>query len=89
MLCTIYYLLYDGEIFSDYLFLQEVTVQLMKFKKSSINAVKLILKFYIETGSVKLSDIFSFDEWTKRVLSGFVYNVYIQLISHSEFYACY
>ena len=45
MLCTIYYLLYGSEIFSDYLFLQEVTVLLMNFKKSSINAVKLILKF--------------------------------------------
>ena len=45
MLCTIYYLLYGSEIFSDYLFLQEVTVLLMKFKKSLINAVKLILKF--------------------------------------------
>ena len=33
MLCTIYYLLYGSEIFSDYLFLQEVTVLLMKFKK--------------------------------------------------------
>ena len=42
MLCTIYYLLYGSEIFSDYLFLQEVTVQLMKFIKSSINAVKLV-----------------------------------------------
>ena len=45
MLCTIYYLLYGSEIFSDCLFLQEVTVLLMKFKKSLINAVKLILKF--------------------------------------------
>ena len=33
MLCTIYYLLYGSEIFSDYLFLHEVTVLLMKFKK--------------------------------------------------------
>ena len=74
---------------SDYLFLQEVTVLLMKFKKSSINAVKLILIFYIETGSVKLSDIFSFAEWTKRVLSGFVYNVYIKITPYSEFYVCY
>ena len=32
MLCTIYYLLYDSEIFSDYLFLQEGTVLLVKFK---------------------------------------------------------
>ena len=32
---------------------------------------------YIEPGSVKLSDIFSFAEWTKRVLSGFVYNFYM------------
>ena len=30
MLCTIYYLLYGSEIFSDYLFLQEVIVLLMK-----------------------------------------------------------
>ena len=45
MLCKIYYLLYGSEIFSDYLFLQEVTVLLMKFKKSSINAIKLILNF--------------------------------------------
>ena len=34
MLCTIYYLLYGSESFSDYLFLQEVTVLLMKFKKN-------------------------------------------------------
>ena len=84
MLCTIYYLLYGSEIFSDYLFLQDVTVLLMKFKKSSINAVKLIPKFYIETGSAKLSDSFSFPEWTKRILLGFVYNVYIKLTSYSE-----
>ena len=45
MFCTIYYLLYGSEILSDYLCLQEVTVILIKFKKSSINAVKLILKF--------------------------------------------
>ena len=47
MLCTIYYLLYGSEIFSNYLlfFLQEVTVLQMKIKKSLINAVKLILKF--------------------------------------------
>ena len=32
MLCTVYYLLYGSEIFSDYLFLQEVTVLLMKLK---------------------------------------------------------
>ena len=32
---------------------------------------------------------FSFAEFTKRVLSGFVYNVYIKLISYSEFYVCY
>ena len=32
-LFTIHYLLYGGEIYSDYLFLQEVTVLLMKFKK--------------------------------------------------------
>ena len=38
---------------------------------------------------MKLSDIFSFAEWTKRVLSGFVYNVYIKLISYSEFHVCY
>ena len=44
MLCTIYYLLYGSEIFSDFLFIQEVTVLLKKFKKSLINAVKLILK---------------------------------------------
>ena len=34
---------------------------------------------------MKLSDIFSFAEWTKRVLSGFVYNVCIKLISYNEF----
>ena len=34
---------------------------------------------------MKLLDIFSFAEWTKRVLSGFVFNVYIKLISYSEF----
>ena len=45
MLCRIYYLLYGSEIFSDYLFLKEVTFLLMKFRKSLINAVKLILKF--------------------------------------------
>ena len=44
MLCTIYYLLYGSEIFSNYLVLQEVTVLLMKSKKSSINVVKFILK---------------------------------------------
>ena len=45
MLCTIYYLLYGSEIFSDFLFLQEVTVLLIKLKQSLINVVKLILKF--------------------------------------------
>ena len=34
MFFTIYYLLYNSEIYSDYLFFQEVTVLLMKFKKS-------------------------------------------------------
>ena len=71
MLCSIYYLLYGSGIFSDRLFLQEVTVLLIEFKKSLINVVKLILTFYIETGSVKLSDIFSVAKWTKRVLLGF------------------
>ena len=47
MLCTIYYLLYGSEFFSDFLFVQEVTVLLKKFKKSLINAVKSILKFLI------------------------------------------
>ena len=47
MLCTIYYLLYGSEIFSDFLFIQEVTVLLKAFKKSLINAVKLILKFLL------------------------------------------
>ena len=47
MLCTIYYLLYGSEIFSDFLFKQEVTVLLKKLKKSLINAVKLILKFLL------------------------------------------
>ena len=46
VLCTIYYLLYGSEIFSDFLFLQEVTVQQKKFKKSLISAVKLILNFF-------------------------------------------
>ena len=32
MLCTIYYLLNGSEIFSDYLFLQEVSVIKIKFK---------------------------------------------------------
>ena len=43
ILCWIYYLLFDSEIFSDFLFLEEVTVLLKKLKKSLINAVKLIL----------------------------------------------
>ena len=47
MLCTIYYLLYGSEIFSDFLFIQEVTVLLKKFKKSLINAIELILKFLL------------------------------------------
>ena len=46
MLCTIYYQLYGSEIFSDFLFIQEVTVLLKKFKKSLKNAVKLILNFF-------------------------------------------
>ena len=37
---------------------------------------------------MKLSDIFSFAEWTKRVLSGFVYHVNIKFILYSEFYMC-
>ena len=45
MLCTIYYLLYGSEIFSDYLFLQEVTVLLMKFKKIIDKCRKIDLKF--------------------------------------------
>ena len=66
MLCTIYYLLYGSEIFS--VFLYEVTVLLKKLKKKAlINVVKLVLTFLLETGSVKLSDMFSFAEWTKRV----------------------
>ena len=93
ILCTIYYLLYGSEIFSDYLFLQEVTVLLIKFKKIIDKCCKIdpyyLNLFYIETGSVKLSDIFSFAEWTKRVLSGFVCHVYIKLISYSEFNVCY
>ena len=48
MLCTIYYLLYGSEIFSDFLFIQEATILLKKIKKKSlINAVKLILKFLL------------------------------------------
>ena len=47
MLCTIYYLLYGSENFSDFLFIQEVTVLLKKFKNSSINAIKLILNFLL------------------------------------------
>ena len=43
MHCSIYYLLFDSEIFSEFLFLEEVTVVLKKLKKSLINAVKLIL----------------------------------------------
>ena len=35
MLCTIYYLVYGSEIFSDYLFLQEVTVLLKKIVDKS------------------------------------------------------
>ena len=38
------YLLYGSEIFSDFSFIQEVTVLLKKFEKSLINAIKLILK---------------------------------------------
>ena len=34
---------------------------------------------------MKLLDIFSFAEWTKRVLLGFVYNVSIKLIFNSDF----
>ena len=47
MLCTIYYLLHGSEFFSDFLFIQEVTVPVKKFKKSFINAVKLILRFVL------------------------------------------
>ena len=47
MLCTIYYLLYGSAIFSDFLFIQEDTVLLKKFKKSLINTVKLILIFLL------------------------------------------
>ena len=88
MLCTIYYLLYGSEFFSDSFFLQEVTVLLKKSKKSLTNPEKLIL-LYIETGSVKLSATFSVAEWTKRNLLGFVFKVYIKLISYSDFYVCY
>ena len=45
MLCTMYYLLYGSEIFSDSFFLQEVTVLLKISKKSLINPEKLILEF--------------------------------------------
>ena len=45
MLCTMYYLLYGSEFFSDSFFLQEVTVLPKKSKKSLINPEKLILKF--------------------------------------------
>ena len=45
MLCTMYYLLYGSEFFSDSFFLQEYTVLLKKSKKSLINPEKLILKF--------------------------------------------
>ena len=37
---------------------------------------------------MKLSAIFSIAEWTKRNLLGFVYNVYIKLISYSEIFTC-
>ena len=47
MLCTINYLLYGSEIFSDFLFIQEVTILLKKFKKSLKKAVKLNLKFLL------------------------------------------
>ena len=47
MLCVVYYLLYGSEIFGDFLFIQEVTVLLKKFKKSLINAVKRILNFLL------------------------------------------
>ena len=47
--------------------------------------LKGFLIFYFETGSVKLSDIFSVAEWTNRVLLGFVYHVDIKLISYSDF----
>ena len=84
-----YCVLYGSEIFSDSFFLQEAIVLLEKSKKSLINPEKSILNLYIETGSVKLSAIFSVAEWTKRNLLGFVYNVYIKLISYSDFYVCY
>ena len=45
MLCTMYYLLHGCEFFSDFFFLQEVTVLLKKSKKSLINPEKLIFKF--------------------------------------------
>ena len=45
MLCTMYYLLYGSEFFSDSFFLQEATVLLKKSKKSLINPEKLILNF--------------------------------------------
>ena len=45
MLCTMYYLLYGSEFFSDSFFLQEVTVLLKKSKKSLTNSEKLFLKF--------------------------------------------
>ena len=34
---------------------------------------------------MKLSASFSVAEWTKRNVLGFVYNVYIKLISYSDF----
>ena len=84
-----YCVLNGSEIFSDSFFLQEAIVLLEKSKKSLINPEKSILNLYIETGSVKLSAIFSVAEWTKRNLLGFVYNVYIKLILYSDFYVCY
>ena len=55
----LYYLLYNIDIFSDYLFLLDVAVFFVVFfwksKKSLTNAIKLIVKFHNETGSVELS----------------------------------
>ena len=59
MLCTMYYLLYGSEFFSDSFFLQEYTVLLyIRNLKKLINPEKLILNLYSETGSVKLSAFF-------------------------------
>ena len=76
--------LYDSEIFRDFLFLQEVTIEIT----SLINAVKLFLKFLHLNQKCEAVRHFTIAEWTKRVLLGFVYHIHIKLITYSDFYVC-